>query len=114
VAYSHNRVSAGNRIAGKGHASDLGRPGGVGSGELEHRFRCIGRHHPEPGINQVASEQPAPAADLDNQAVAFPHRFEESDDSWSAGVGVEPETKMVHECQIVPVIGHIEFLARLH
>ncbi len=99
---------------GRVRTPDLGRSGSVGYGEVEHGLGGIGGNHPEPGIDQVGSEQSAPAADLDDQAVALSHRLEQPEDAWRAGVGVEPETEMVDECQVVPVVGHVLLRARTH
>jgi hypothetical protein len=86
----------------------------VGFGEVEHRLRRISGHHPEPAVNQVGGEQPTPAANLDDQPIALSHRLKKPEDSWRTGIGVEPETQMMDEGQVLSVIGHPSPWARFH
>ena len=70
-----------------------------------------------PGVNQMPREQPAPAADLQDNPAPLPHRLEQCQDPGRAGVGVEAEPEMVHKRQIlsvVPVRGRLIWLTAGH
>lgn len=56
------------------------------------------------GVDEVPSEQSAPAAELDYQPVAFPNRPEQLDHARRAVVRVKPEPQVVHEREVGPVI----------
>ena len=59
-------------------------------------------------VEEVPGEQSAPAPDLDDQAVTCTHRFEERRDPGCARVGVECVPAVVHQREIVPVIGIVD------
>ena len=75
------------------------------AGELEHRRRRVGREDPMAAVKEVPGEQPAPAPELDDQAVTCTHRCEQRRDPGCARVGVERVAAVVHLCEVVPVIG---------
>ena len=63
------------------------------------------------GVDEIAGEQTAPAAELDDQAVAIAHRLEKLQHAGRAVVGVEPEPEVVDQREVGSVVGLVR---RLH
>ena len=60
------------------------------------------------GVEEVPGEQSAPASELEHEAVALTNRREQGRDPGCARVGVERVAAVVHEREIVPVIGIVD------
>jgi hypothetical protein len=58
-------------------------------------------------VDQVSSEEPAPAAELDNQTVALAHGLQQLQDPGRAVVGVETEPEVVDQREVAAVVGHV-------
>lgn len=56
------------------------------------------------GIEEVAGEAPAAAANLHHQPSPPPDRLQPGQEPWSAGVGVGAEALVVHEGEVSPVV----------
>ena len=57
-----------------------------------------------PGVDQVAGEQAAATAELDDEAMGQPDRFEQLQDPGCAGRRVEREPRVVDEREVAPVV----------
>jgi hypothetical protein len=99
-----DRVRLRDRIVRKHQFPDLPRVPGVRPRQVEHRGRGIGRDHPVTGVDQVSSEEPAPAAKLDDEPVALAHGLQQLEDPWRAVVGVEAEPEMVDQRKVAAVV----------
>ena len=104
MADTDDRISVGNRIVGQHDLQHGVRIGGGLPREGEHCRRRIGRDHVMPGVDEVAREQPAPAPELDDHTASRAHRLEQRQDAGRTCVGVEPETEVVDEGEITPVV----------
>jgi uncharacterized membrane protein len=59
------------------------------------------------GVGQVSSEEPAPAAELDDHADALEHRLQQLEDPRRAVVGVEVEPEVVDQREVATVVGRV-------
>jgi hypothetical protein len=59
------------------------------------------------GVDEVAGQQARPASELQHQPAPFAHGLEEGEDPGRHRVGVEAEPAVVHEGEIVSVVGGI-------
>src|SRR5207245_2823968 len=73
--------------------------------QLEHRPRGVGGEDAVPGVDELPRQQAAPASELEDETLAFPHGLEELEDPRRAGIGVEAEAPVVHEREIGAVVG---------
>jgi hypothetical protein len=107
VSDRHDRICLGDRIVRKHQLPDLLCVPGVRPRQFEHRGRGIGRDHPVTRVDQVSSEEPAPAPELDDQAVPLAHGLQQLEDPGRAVVGVEAETEVVDQREVAAVVGHV-------
>ncbi len=56
-------------------------------------------------VHQKPGQEPAPAAELDDEPVAITDRTQQLEDAGGAVVGVEPEPEVVDEREVGPVVG---------
>ncbi len=62
----------------------------------------------------MGGQEPAPAADFDDESAAFSHGLENRKDPRRTRVGVESETAMVDERKVVSVVRLISGSALFH
>lgn len=106
MADGHDGVAGWDRIVGKHELDEFVDVGHRAASERQHRRRGIGCDHPVARVEEVASEKAAATAELDDKTVSSSGRFEELQDSWRHHVGVGSEAEMVHQRQILAVVGH--------
>ena len=102
-----DRVGGRDRVVGEREPPDLLGVAGHIAGEVEHGRGRVRRDHPVTGVDQVPREQPAPAPDLDHQAVPREHGLEQCEHPGRASVGVEPEPTVVDEREIASVVRRV-------
>jgi hypothetical protein len=106
----HDSIGLGQRIVGKDeHPYVLGARCVV-LGQLDHRRGGIGGDDPVAGVDQMPGEQPAAAADLQDEAAPFAYRLEQGQDPRRAGVGVKAEAEVMHEGEVLLVVGRQSIL----
>ena len=62
------------------------------------------------GVEEMSGEQSAPTPELDDQAVPLTNRCKQGRDPGCAGVGVEPVPAVVHQREVVAVIGIVDLV----
>ncbi len=100
-----DRVGARDRIVGERQEADLLCAGRVLARQVEHRRRRVGGEHPVAGVDEMLRQQAAAAAELEDEAVAFPYRLEQRQDPGRAPFGVEAEPEVVDAREIGSVVG---------
>ena len=60
-----------------------------------------------PGVEEVSGEQAAAATQLDDQPIALAHGLDQLEDPRPAGIRVEAEPEVVHQCEVPPIVGRV-------
>lgn len=105
VADRDDRVRSRERVVREHDLVDVLRLGNVLACEIEHRRGGAGGDDAMSGVEQVASEQPAPAAELDHEAPQLEDGLEQGEDAGSTPISVEPEAEVVHEGETGAIVG---------
>ena len=102
MADGDDRVALGNRVVREDELPNLGVGNGLPS-QSQHRGRGVGCDDAVAGLDEMPGEEPAPAAELDDETAA--HGLEQRENPWRAGVGMEAEAEVMHQRQVVSVVG---------
>jgi hypothetical protein len=58
-------------------------------------------------VDHVSSEEPAPAAELDDHAIALAYGLQQLEDPGRAVVGVEPEPEVMDQREVATIVGRV-------
>jgi hypothetical protein len=104
VSNRHDRVGVRDRVVGQRETPDLLGGAGVLACEVEHRRGGVGGDHAMAGVDEMLRQQPAPTAELDDEALARTNGLEQREDARRAVFSMEGEPLVMDPRQIGAVV----------